>query len=171
MLNLFVLSQNTGERVDAYISPASQTDFKSTVDWQTSWESAYISRLPNKVALKREDNDELLGLMSYKVEKRMLAVEILYVESAAHSNANLLHETGKTKKYVGIGKALFAYAAKVSIDAGCDGVLLFKAKDSELLEYYLREFGARQLGSYDPFRLAIWEDAAQELLREYTQEV
>lgn len=109
--------------------------------------------------------------MSYKVEKRMLAVEVLYVESAAHSNANLLHQAKQEKRYLGIGKALFAYAAEVSIENGCDGVLLFKAKDSELLDYYVREFGARQLGTYDPFRLAIWEDAAQNLLRDYTQEV
>ena len=125
----------------------------------------------HKVARKRVDTGELLGLMSYRVEKRMLAVEVLYVESASHSNANLLHESGQKKKYVGIGKALFAYAAQVSIDNGCDGVLLFKAKDAELLDCYMREFGASQLGSYDPFRLAIWEDAARELLQEYTQEV
>ena len=43
-----------------------------------------------------------------------------------------------------------------------DGVLVFKAKTSELVEYYIREFGASHVGSYDPFRLVIWEDAAQE---------
>ena len=171
MLDLFVISQETQERVDAYITEAVQEDFEQTANWQTNWTTRYAKKLPNKVALKRRDNNELLGLMSYKVEKRMLAVEVLYVESAAHSNANLLHQTKQEKRYFGIGKALFAYAAEVSIESGCDGVLLFKAKDSELLDYYMREFGARQLGTYDPFRLAIWEDAAQELLRYYTQEV
>lgn len=171
MLNLFVVSQETQEKIDAYISAATADDFAATGNWQTSWQSQYIAGLPNKVALKRRDNDELLGLMSYKVEKRMLAVEVLYVESAAHSNANLLHQAKQDKRYTGVGKALFAYAAEVSIENGCDGVLLFKAKDTELLNYYIREFGARQLGSYDPFRLAIWEDAAEELLKDYKQEV
>ena len=45
-----------------------------------------------------------------------------------------------------------------------DGVLAFKAKTSELVEYYIREFGASHVGSYDPFRLVIWEDAARELI-------
>ena len=45
--------------------------------------------------------------------------------------------------------------------------MLFKAKTDTLLRYYIREFGARQVGRYDPFRLVIWEDAAQNLIKEY----
>ena len=45
-----------------------------------------------------------------------------------------------------------------------DGVLAFKAKTSELVEYYIHEFGASHVGSYDPFRLVFWEDTAQELI-------
>ena len=55
---------------------------------------------------------------------------------------------------------MFAYAVQISKEAGFDGVLIFKAKTSELLEYYRREFGARQVGADDPFRLVLWEDAA-----------
>ena len=86
------------------------------------------------------------------------------MESAAHSNANLRHAIGGEKRYIGIAKALFAYAASVSIGNGYDGVLVLKAKTSELVRYYIREFGATHAGSYDPFRLVIWEDAAQELI-------
>lgn len=46
--------------------------------------------MPNKVALRRTDTNELLGLMAYIVDGRSLAVEIVYVESADHSNTNLL---------------------------------------------------------------------------------
>ena len=46
----------------------------------------------------------------------------------------------------------------------------FKAKTSELLEYYMREFGARQVGTYDPFRLVLWEDAAEALISEYRRD-
>ena len=63
-----------------------------------------------------------------------------------------------------IAKALFAYAVSISMENGYDGVLVFKAKTSELVEYYIREFGASHVGPYDPFRLVIWEDAAQELV-------
>lgn len=81
--------------------------------------------------------------------------------------ANLLHTEGRAKKYIGIAKALFAYAVSVSIENGYDGVLVFKAKTSELVEYYIREFGASRAGSYDPFRLVIWEDAAQMLIKDF----
>ena len=105
--------------------------------------------------------------MAYVVDGKSLTVEIVYVESADHSNANLLHAERRTKKYIGIAKALFAYAVSISIENGYDGVLVFKAKTSELVEYYIREFGASRAGSYDPFRLVIWEDAAQLLIKDF----
>ena len=108
--------------------------------------------------------------MAYTVNDAILAVEIIYVESADHSNANLLHATGEAKRYIGIAKAMFAYAVRISKEAGFDGVLSFKAKTSELLEYYMREFGARQVGAYDPFRLVLWEDAAEALISEYRRD-
>lgn len=85
--------------------------------------------------------------MSYELDQRGLAVEIIYLESVRHSNANLLHAEGGHKRYIGIAKALFAYAAQVSLEAGFDGVLVFRAKTSDLLEYYQQEFGARQVGA------------------------
>ena len=145
MLNLYVLDAVSSKKVPAEIDPASKEDFAATHDWQTNWESTYARQLPNKVALHREDNYELLGLMSYELDERGLAVEVLYMESARHSNANLLHATGEAK-------------------------LIFKAKTSELLEYYMREFGARQVGAYDPFRLVLWEDAAEALISEYRRD-
>ncbi len=108
--------------------------------------------------------------MSYELDQGSLAVEIIYIESAQHSNANLLHAEGGHKRYIGIAKALFAYATQISIEAGFDGVLVFRAKTSELLDYYRREFGARQVGSYDPFRLVIWEDAAERLISTYRRD-
>ena len=51
--------------------------------------------------------------------------------------------------------------------AGFGSVLVFRTKTSDLLNYYQREFGARQVGVYDPFRLVIWEDAAERLIAEY----
>ena len=75
--------------------------------------------------------------MAYELDECGLAVEVLYMESARHSNANLLHATGEAKRYIGVVKAMFAYAVQISKEAGFDGVLIFKAKTSELLEYYI----------------------------------
>ena len=109
--------------------------------------------------------------MSYDLDEAGLVVEILYLENARHSNANLLRVEGGQKKYIGIAKALFAYAVQVSLDAGFDGILILKAKTSELLNYYMEKFGARQVASYDPFRLVIWEDAAVDILSDFIMEV
>ena len=106
-------------------------------------------------------------LHRYELDEDGLAVEIIYLENAGHSNANLLHTEKKGKKYIGIAKALFAYAVQISLNAGYDGVLIFRAKTSEFLAYYTETFGARQVASYDPFRLVIWEDAAADIITDY----
>ena len=169
-LSLFVYAAPSGEKIPAVVVPATASDFSATKNWQTSWTTRAVQSMPNKVALKRADDGELLGLMSYKAEDSILAVEIIYIESAAHSNANLLHKTGTEKKYVDIARALFAYAVSVSLEAGYGGVLVFKAKNDDLLEYYMKEFGAVQVGRYDPYRLVIWEDEAEEIISAYREE-
>lgn len=171
MLNLFVLEYATNAKIPAVVKDATEQDLMATKNWQTAWTTPYAKQLPNKVALHRMDNDELLGLMSYELDEDGLAVEILYLENARHSNANLLHLEGGSKKYFGIAKALFAYAIQISLDEGFDGILIFKAKTSELLDYYMSNFGARQVASYDPFRLVIWEDAAATILSDFITEV
>lgn len=142
MLNLFVVDAGSGEKIPTVVREASEQDLTVTREWQTNWETPFAVELPNKVALHRADDGELLGLMSYELDTAALAVEIIYVESARHSNANLLHAEGRRKRYVGIAKALFAYAIQVSFDHGFDGVLYFRAKTTELVEYYAQEFGA-----------------------------
>ena len=92
----------------------------------------FVAGLPNKVALRRTDDGELLGLMSYELDEKGLAVEVIYMESARHSNANLLYAEGGPKKCYEIAKALFANAVQILLDAGFDGVLAFKAKTHEL---------------------------------------
>lgn len=166
MLSLFVLACS-GEKIPAVVEEATEQELAATQDWQTSWKTPFAAGLPNKVALRRTDDGELLGLMSYELDEKGLAVEVIYMESARHSNANLLHAEGGPKKYYGIAKALFAYAVQISLDAGFDGVLVFKAKTRELLEYYARAFGARRAAAYDPFRMIIWEDAAERIIAEF----
>lgn len=111
---LFVWNNLMSEKIPVKVVPATDADFGLTEKWQTKWTSSAAQEMPNKVALHRCDDDELLGLMSYQINEKGMAVEVIYVESAGHSNANLLKQTGGQKKYIGIAKALFAYAAKIS---------------------------------------------------------
>ena len=170
MFGLFVRDTVSGEKIPTVVNAATEEDLTATKDWQTSWTTAFARGLPNKVALRRADDGELLGLMSYEMDEKGLAVEVIYVESARHSNANLLRIEGGHKHYYGIAKALFAYAVQMSLNSGFDGVLVFKAKTSELLDYYAREFGARRAAAYDPFRMIIWEDAAERIIAEFRRD-
>lgn len=168
-LSLFVWNAELSDKVPAYVAQADTVDFAATTGWQTNWTSPSVQKMPNKVALHKTDDKELLGLMSYELDGKGLAVEIIYIESAGHSNANILKNIGQKKKYIGIARALIAYAAQISVDAGFDGVIYFKAKTDELRKYYIREFGATPVGHYDPYRLVIWEDAAQDIISEFKE--
>ena len=170
MLDLFVWDALSDEKVPVIVNASTEQDLAATNDWQTSWETKFARNLPNKASLQRKDDGELLGLMSYELDGKGLAVEVIYMESARHSNANLLHTEGGRKRYYGIAKALFAYAVQVSLDAGFDGVLVFKAKTSDLLDYYARAFGALRAAAYDPFRMIIWEDVAERIIAEFRRD-
>jgi len=171
-LNLFVIDKATKVKIPAVVTPATEEDFAKTLSdaWQTDWNSKAAKTFPNKVALRRRDNDELLGLMSYEIHSKSMVVEIVYIESAAHSNANLLRQTGKYKKYQNIARALIAYAVKVSLENGCDGVVTFQAKTTELYIYYMKEFGAAPLPPRGEYRMIIWDDVAADLIRIYQKE-
>ena len=91
---MFVWDTALGGKVPTVVNTATEQELVATKDWQTSWETPFVRGLPNKVALRRTDDAELLGLMSYELDERGLAVEIIYMESARHSNANLLHAEG-----------------------------------------------------------------------------
>ena len=167
MLDLFVWDAVSGAKVPTVVNAATEQDLAATKDWQTSWETKFTRGLPNKVALRRTDDGELLGLMSSELDEKGLAVEIIYIENARHSNANLRHTEGGRKRYVGIARALFAYAIQVLFDHGFDCVLYFRAKTSGLVEYYQKEFGAIAPARYDPFRMIILEEAAAEILSDF----
>ena len=83
MLELYVSDAASEEKFPVEVRPASQHDFAETSSWQTNWTSAYAKQLPNKVALCRKDQRELLGLMSYALDAKGLAVEILMWKAPA----------------------------------------------------------------------------------------
>ena len=135
-MQLFVWNDTMREKIPVKVVPATDVDFGLTQKWQSQWTTLAAQGMPNKVALHRCDDNELLGLMSYQINEKGMAVEVVYVESAGHSNANLLKQTGGQKKYIGIAKALFAYAAKISVDAGFGGVL-FSGQKPRSFEHIL----------------------------------
>lgn len=164
-MNLYVFDSEHKNKIPVYVDAATQADLASTKSgWQTRWTSNFIREMKNKVALKRVDDDELLALMSYEISSESTAVEIIYIESAGHSNANYLKHK-EPKKYLDIPKPLFAYAAMESRKAGYDGILVLKAKTTKHIDYYRSEYGAQQVSPHgDPFRMVIWDDITSALI-------
>ncbi len=94
VLNLFVLDTE-GDKMPVHISVAMPDNVHATANWKTQWTSKVALEMPDKAAFRSTDTDELLGLMAYIVDGRSFAAEDIYVESADHSNSNLLRAEGR----------------------------------------------------------------------------
>ena len=68
---------------------------------------------------------------------------------------------------LGLPKRCLLMRSRFHYDHGFDGVLYFRAKTSELVEYYQKEFGANAPARYAPFRMIILEEAAAEILSDF----
>lgn len=92
--DLFVRDAVSDRKIPAVVDAATEEDLVAAKDWRTSWATAFALNLPNGVALRWTNDGELLGPMSYGLDEKGLAVEIVYAESIKHSNANLIHTQG-----------------------------------------------------------------------------
>ena len=59
-LSLFVWNAELSDRVPVYVTQADTVDFAATAGWQTNWTSPSAQKMPNKVALHKADDNELL---------------------------------------------------------------------------------------------------------------
>ena len=103
---------------------------------------------------------------AYRVREGSVAVYIAYIESQPESNPTLT----KHKKYQGIGKAMIAFGIQLSIDANCNGVIVFEAKTDDLEQHYVRDFGARPVASLypdGPKTFMIADQAAKDIFSSY----
>ena len=79
MLNLYVLDASLA-KIPVFVREASEPDLTATSSWQTNWTSKYVKIFAEQSCSCEADGD-------------LLAVEIIYIESAAHSNAKpITHE-------------------------------------------------------------------------------
>ena len=155
------------------IDPASEADIAATrkMNWQTDWESDYLSNpAVDKYALKGPDG-ELIALGAYQVSEKQTFAYIVYLESAPHSNPTM--QSSRERKYYGIGEVMIAFGIKYSIDNGCRGVVVFEAKTEELAQHYKTDFHAleisRQSGA-GPRRFMLADEDAWRLFSKFLDE-
>ena len=158
VLQYYVTESATGNRTNIEIEAATKEDLEITKSgWQTVWNTDFIlDPQKEKYAAKTEDG-EIVALGAYRVREGSVAVYIAYIESQPESNPTLT----KYKKYQGIGKAMIAFGIQLSIDANCNGVIVFEAKTDDLEQHYIRDFGARPVASLSPDGPKTFMTAAQ----------
>ena len=138
--------------------------FKKNGGWHINW-----SEIPNDVevyALALQENNEIQGLVGIKNDKDSRAAYIHWACTAPHNNK---HDFGK-QKYEGVGGHLFAIAAEKSIEWGYGGAIHGFAANRELMEHYIKVFGAEHLGMLHAYQILIEEEAAKKLLEVYNYE-
>ena len=147
ILQYYVTDSATGKPVNIDVDVAAKEDLKITKNgWQTVWNTDFILDPQKEKYVAKTEDGEIIALGAYRVREGSVAVYIAYIESQPESNPTLT----KRKKYRGIGKAMIAFGIQLSIDANCNGVVVFEAKTDELEQHYIRDFGARPVASLYP---------------------
>ena len=147
-LQYYVTDSTTRNRVNIEINAATKADLDATRNgWQTVWNTDFIlDPQKEKYAAKTEDG-EIIALGAYRVPTLV-----------------------EHKKYSGIGKAMIAFGIQLSIDASCNGVVVFEAKTDDLEQHYIRDFGARPVASLypdGPKTFMIADEAAKNIFSSY----
>lgn len=167
ILQYYVTDSVTGKPVNIDVDVASKEDLNVTKNgWQTVWDTDFILDPQKEKYIAKTEDGEIIALGAYRVREGSVAVYIAYIESQPESNPTLT----KQKKYRGIGKAMIAFGIQLSIDANCNGVVVFEAKTDELEQHYIRDFGARPVASIypgGPKTFMIADQAAKDIFSSY----
>lgn len=65
---------------------------------------------------------------------------------------------------------MIAFGIQLSIDANCNGVIVFEAKTNDLEQHYIRDFGTRPVASLypdGPKTFMIADQAAKDIFSSY----
>lgn len=150
-----LISMRSGGETEAEIIEVAEEDYEKiasggrfTFDWKKE-----RGNLVYKIRfIGREDILGLISLIDIPQEYRL---HINLIESSVEN-------TGSNKLIGRIPGCLIAFAIRKSIARGYEGFVSLKPK-TKLIEHYITAYGFRQYGMY----LAIYEDAAQELITKY----
>ena len=123
----FYVTDHLGNRVPVHIRPATEEDFRRTVDdnWQTSWTTDYI-RNPSleKYAFETTETKELVALGAYFDDQPGICVFIAYAEAQRDSNPTIIVKK-EERRYYDIGRVVIAFGVFLSLNNGYDGTVYF----------------------------------------------
>lgn len=138
--------------------------FQASNGWGINWNEIPVD--VEVYALALHDTNEIQGLVGVRKDYNSKAA---YIHWACTAPRNNKHDFG-TQKYIGVGGHLFAIAVDKSVQWGFDGVVHGYARNMELVEHYVKTFGAFHLGRQHMYQVVVFEEQAKRLLEVYTYE-
>lgn len=152
----------TGEIVETVVQEITDRKllkgFNESNGWFIDW-----SKVPKEYticALKQKGNNDIQGLVSYKIDPSNSAVQGHWIVASPQNR-------GKDKRFSGVGGHLYAIMVEASVKAGFDGFMYGKAANKQLLDHYVKTMGATPMGG---LRFFIDEEEAHKLLDIYNYE-
>lgn len=116
-------------------------------DWPLTRDTTVLSLI--------DYSNTIQGLLSFHNSPGFTNMDL--IESAPYNRS-------ENRLYYGVGKALSALTAKISIESGNDGFVLLTPK-TKLRDYYINTMGTKELGNRSQYLDA---KAARRLVRIYT---
>lgn len=159
-------NSKTGEIVDTVAEKVDKKSLKGyniKNGWYIDW-----NKVPDDVevhALKVKGSERIEGLVGLRKDNNAQSMYIHWGVAAPHNN-KLKGVKGK-KEYIGVGGHLFVIAAEESIKNGYGGCFYGIAANEKLAEYYCTKTGATYLPIMRQHRVVWFEDAANNILKEY----
>ena len=153
---MFLLNNNSGNRVEVVIEPLEKNDFEAI---------AQNKKFP-KFNWKIEKNNMVFKLHSYESENILGLISLKYFEDENYIKINLIQSSkenvGKNKQYDRIAGCLIAYACRLSFIAGYGGCVALQPK-TKIAKHYIQKYYFTIGGKH----LYIELNNAEKLIEEY----
>lgn len=139
------------------------SNFTENKGWNDDWNKRPSNEEIFGVFIKGEKEPQ--GLISLRYDKGAT-----YIASASTAPQNNKQIVGENQKYIGVGGHLFAVAVEQSLKNGGGGAIYGYAVNEDVLNHYIKEFGAEHIPIAHPYQFIIEGDASQKLLDKYNYE-
>ena len=156
----------TGEILPTEISEVPRKELKDFtekggwgVDWQDRPKDEYV------LGVYLKDDKSPQGLISLRNDRS--GIYMSFASTAPQNNKQL--NNGK-QKYIGVGGHLFAAAVLESVKSGSGGCIYGYAANKDLLDYYIKNFGAQHIPIVHDYQFVIDGKAAMNLINVYNFE-
>ena len=160
---------NTGEIFETEIIRLKRKSFLSKFNSHTGW---YVNwgKFQNDIevyALVLKGTVDVQGLIAIRDDEDSKAIQIVWACTAPWNNKL----KGGTQRFEGVGGHLFAVAAELSFERGFEGYVYGEAINSEVFEYYAKNFHASHIGTRNGIRrFMISGENIRELMEVYNYE-